>query len=120
MRFTLLLLLASMPALAGTWSGFLVDSGCYAAEERNRNPADVLHSADSDMEYEIRYCSPTPKTRNFAVVGPEWNSMNLDSPGNTKAIDLIHRIVKRKTHVYVEVTGELKKDTIAVDSISTK
>ena len=46
--------------------------------------------------------------------------MNLDSPGNSKAIDLIHRIGKRKTPVYVEVTGELKKDTIAVASISTK
>ena len=47
-RIVTLICLASTLSFAGTWSGLLVDSRCYEAEERNVNPTDTLTSVDRD------------------------------------------------------------------------
>ena len=119
MRFTVLLLLASAPAIAGNWRGYLVDSKCFAAEERNVSPGDIMPHSDSDMDEEIRYCVAKAKTRNFAVVQEDWSSLKFDPAGNAKAAELIGRIGK-KPFLRVDVKGELSKDTIKVESISVE
>ena len=47
---------------AANWSGFLVDSRCFANRERNVNPTDTLTAVDRDQNSELRYCSPDRKS----------------------------------------------------------
>ncbi len=112
-----LLCLSPVLSFAGSWSGSLVDSKCYDALERNVNPTDTLYNVDRDGYREIRYCSPTTKTKYFAVVPFDGPSLKLDPAGNTKAAELVRQIGK-KSHLIVAVTGEPIKNTIKVDSIS--
>jgi hypothetical protein len=117
MRLAILLCLGSRLVFAGTWAGRLVDSGCWAAEERNVNPQDTLIFVDRDRNEEIRYCSPGAKTRSFSIVTPDGLSYTLDSAGNAKAAELV-RSSGKTSRLPVSVTGELNKNTIRVDSIS--
>ena len=119
MRLAILLFLASVPGFAGTWSGSLVDSKCFAASERNVNPTDTLTAVDRDQNQEIRYCTPGLKTKLFAIVDANGLSFVLDSAGNAKAAAFV-RNVGRPPRIAVVVTGELKNRTITVDSISAR
>jgi hypothetical protein len=116
-RLAVLLFLASATGFAGTWSGSLVDSKCFAASERNVNPTDTLTAVDRDQNQEIRYCTPGSKTRLFAVVDANGLSFVLDSAGNAKAVEFV-RSAGKKSRIAVVVTGELTNRTITVDSIS--
>ena len=116
MRLATLLLLASPLAFADNWSGLLVDSKCYAAEQRNVNPKDET-TVDRDMNEQIRYCRPDGKTKNFGIVLPDWNSLSFDAGGNAKAAELVRSSGKQKV-LSVLVTGERKNSIIHVDSIS--
>jgi hypothetical protein len=116
-RLAVLLFLVSASGFAGTWSGSLVDSKCFAASERNVNPNDTLTAVDRDQNQEIRYCSPGLKTKSFAVVDANGLSFALDSAGNAKAAEFV-RHAGKKPRLAVVVTGKLANRTIAVDSIS--
>jgi len=112
-----LLCLSSTLSYAGTWSGTLVDSKCYANEERNVNPTDTLTSVDRDQNQEIRYCAPSAKTRTFAVVQHDGLIFNLDSVGNAKAAELVRKVGK-KSRFAIVIMGEVSGHEIKVDSIS--
>ncbi len=114
---TALLCLSSLLSLAASWSGFLVDARCYENRERNVNPTDTLTAVDRDQNSELRYCAPNVKTKAFALVEQDGSIFTLDSGGNTKAIELV-RAAGKKSSFVVAVTGEAKKNTITVDSIS--
>jgi hypothetical protein len=116
-RVTVLLGLAALLGFAETWPGSLVDSKCFAAEERNVNPTDTLIYVDRDGNREIRYCAPKAKTKLFAIVPPVGPALRLDSTGNAKAAELV-RLTGKKSHWAVAVTGEINRDTIQVGSIS--
>ena len=118
MRLAGLVYLTSALSFAGSWSGTLVDSKCFYSEERNVNPTDTMIFVDRDMNLEIRYCSPSAKTRSFVIVQPDGLSFRLDSVGNAKAAELV-RNTGKKSRIFVAISGELSKDTIKVDSIST-
>ena len=117
-RWVLAFLFASMPALAANWSGALVDAKCYEAQERNKNARDTLDLVDRDREYEIRYCTPTAKTKSFMLVDHDSLSYKLDPAGDTKASDLFQKTGRRK-YFMVNITGELTKNTLKVESIAT-
>jgi hypothetical protein len=117
MRLAVLLFVASAPGFAGTWSGSLVDSTCFAALERNLNPDDTLTAVDRDQNEEIRYSSPRSKTKSFAIIEADGLSFVLDSSGNAKAAAFV-RSAGKKPRIAVVVTGESKNRTITVDSIS--
>ncbi len=117
LRIAALLCFSSALGLAATWSGFLVDARCYGARERNVNPTDTLTAVDRDQNSELRYCSPSVKTKSFALVQQDGSSFTLDSAGNAKASELVRKAGKTSWLV-VSVTGEAKKHTITVDSIS--
>src|SRR5579862_3290907 len=102
LRFAAFLSLSSAVCFAETWSGPLVDSKCYGAEQRNVNPTDTHPYADVDLGYEIRYCSATHKTKRFAIVGPYGERLKFDDAGNAKAADLV-RNTNRKQLLYVAV-----------------
>ncbi|HMD49234.1 MAG TPA: hypothetical protein VKG79_09060 [Bryobacteraceae bacterium] len=116
-RLAALLCLASALSFAGIWTGALVDSKCYAREERNVNPTDTMTYVDRDRNLEIRFCSPLAKTKSFAVVQADGTIVTLDSAGNVKAAELV-RAIGKQSRLAVEVTGALSKDTISVDSIA--
>jgi hypothetical protein len=116
-RVAALICWSAVLSLAGSWSGSLVDSKCYASEERNVNPTDTSTYVDRDGNLEIRYCSPNKKTKSFTLVLPDGN-FNLDPAGNAKASELVRRIGKRSPLVVV-IRGEMAGKAIQVESIST-
>jgi hypothetical protein len=117
LRAAALLCFSSGLGLAASWSGFLVDSRCFANRERNVNPTDTLSAVDRDQNSELRYCSPNAKTKSFALVQQDGSSFTFDPAGNAKAIELVRKAAKT-SWIAVAVTGEAKKNTITVDSIS--
>jgi hypothetical protein len=112
-----LMCLSSALSFAETVSGVLVNSKCYAAEERNVNPTDTETYVDRDGNLEIRYCRPRAKTKYFAIVTPDGESFELDSIGNAKAAELVRQSGK-KARYDVAVVGGISKHTIQVESIS--
>jgi len=114
LRTVCLSCLASVLGLAGTTSGWLVDSKCYASMLDNRNAEQV--SWDGNLA--IRYCTPDKKTKSFAFV--RWNDgshFTFNSAGNEKTIGL-HLTADKKFVYRVNVSGETWKNTIKVDWIS--
>jgi hypothetical protein len=115
--------LAAAPAFAAqhaqnqAWSGFLVNSSCYEALERNTDPWDTSTYVDRDRDWEVRYCSPDVKTKSFTLVDHDGLSHKLDPAGNAKAADAVRQTGK-KVPMEVKVAGQQDKDTIQVDSIS--
>jgi hypothetical protein len=115
-RLAALLSVASALAFAESWSGSLVDSKCYAAEERNTRE-NGLTSVDRDRSSEIAYCSPNVKTQSFAIVLNDGASWKLDSSGNAKAAMLVQKTGKKSAYV-VNVTGAANHGMVNVSSIS--
>jgi hypothetical protein len=114
LRIVFLSSLASVLGLAGTISGWLVDSKCYASMLDNRNAGEV--SWDGNMA--IRYCAPDKKTKSFAVVRwDDGSNFNFNPAGNEKAAGL--PLAPDKKFVYrVNVTGETRRNTVEVNAIS--
>jgi hypothetical protein len=117
LRIAALLGLSVALGFAENWSGSLVDSKRYASRERNVNPTDTLTNVDRDGNEEIRFCSPSSKTKSFAVVPFDGPSVSLDSAGNAKASELVRSSRKRRSPLFVAITGQMVKEAIRVDSI---
>jgi len=117
MLLAALVILFAVSGFAATWSGWMVDSKCYGAEERNVNPNDTQTAVDRDIGYEIRYCTPTHKTKYFAIVDEAATRLKFDAAGNAKAAELVKNFTKKRG-LLVTVTGQLVKNTIHVDSVS--
>jgi hypothetical protein len=116
-RLPALLCLASALGLAETWTGFLVNSRCYESLESNHNPNDTETYVNRDRGAEVRYCAPNVKTKSFAVVGQDGQTVKFDASGNVKAAELVRQTGK-KTFWPVKVTGQLQQGKVIVDSIS--
>jgi len=116
-RLAALFCLASALGFAENWSGVLVDSKCYAAEERNVNPSDTEIWVDRDRGFELRYCHPKAHTKSFAIVQENGISLKLDSAGDAKAAEIV-RTSHQKQDLFVAVTGEEDRNTVLVRSIS--
>ena len=112
-----LVCMAATPALANSWSGYLVDSRCYASEERSVNPNYTYNHAYRDADNEIRICSPNAKTKSFSIVVHSGFGFRLDPVGNEMAAELVRRMDK-KHRLEVTVTGQKGKDLIEVSSLS--
>jgi len=112
-----LVCMAAMPALANSWSGYLVDSRCYASEERSVSPNYTYNHAYRDTDNEIRMCSPNAKTKSFSIVVHSGFGFRLDPVGNEMAAELVQRLGKKR-RLEVTVTGEMGKDLIEVGSLS--
>ena len=106
-----------LAVFAESWTGDLVDSRCYASEENNVNPFDPPSNVNHDRGYEIRVCRPNARTRSFAIVDPDGRTFQLDPSGNGRVADLV-RQADKKSRLLVTVTGEKRKKTVSVDSIS--
>jgi hypothetical protein len=118
MRTIVLLFLSSALSFAGSWSGSLVDARCWSFEELNVGQGHTAPFVDRDRNVEAAICSPSGKTKSFAIVKSDGLSLNLDAAGNAKAAELV-RTTGKKSVRNVAVTGEEVKNTIQVASIST-
>jgi hypothetical protein len=117
-RLATLLTLASTLSFAGTWSGYLVDSKCYATEQRNVNHFDASSYVDRDRDFDIKACHPSPHTKSFTLIDPNGLTYRLDSAGDTRAAGLI-RNAPKKSPLQVTITGQMAaKHTVKVDSIT--
>lgn len=105
LRLALAAALSCAACLAGTWSGDLVDARCFANEQSNVNPTDTDTFVDTDRSYEIRYCAPKAKTKDFAIVQTDGIPLRLDAKGNAKAAELVRKAGK-KSLFRMEVTGQ--------------
>ena len=114
MRFLSLLFVASALSFAQSWSGYLVDSGCYSNDLANRNRDQT--TADRDMNMVLRQCSPDARTKNFALVLPDWSRVTLDAAGNAKAVAML-RNAEKKTPIQVKVTGQRTDHDLKVTSL---
>jgi hypothetical protein len=104
-------------SFARSWSGVLVDAGCYQTEERNINANDTTFDVDHDRDWEIRQCLPTAKTKEFVLVDRSGQSVKLDAEGNARAGAMLPKTGK-KSRVYVIIRGELEKNYVKVESIA--
>ena len=101
---------------AGTWSGVLVDGPCFRSAEQNHNVSDS--PAVRDINLEIQLCRPKARTRSFALVLPDDTELAFAPDGNARAAELVRGSVVRLP-IYVVVNGELiRKNTIAITSIT--
>jgi len=114
-RFLCLFSVMAGAALAGTWSGALVDAGCYQSAKNNRNAYDLPGVRDVNMD--IRGCAPKAKTHSFAIVLPNSEDFVLDAAGNSQAAQLVRQEVG-KNPLRVTVNGEMRNEIIAVSSIA--
>jgi hypothetical protein len=110
--------LAASISFGGTWSGALVDARCYASAESNKNPDDTS-LADRDMAGMVRECAPTAKTKVFAIVQDDWESLDLNADGDAKVAALVQRAGHRPV-LQVTVTGTRRDHRIEVDSIAER
>lgn len=111
-RLFLLLISTAAAGFGQTFTGALVDNGCYTRAQQT-----VTLRANHDRNLEIDQCAPTVKTRQFAVVDRDGQSLELDTAGNAKAATLVSEL-HRKGRLDVTVTGRESKETLIVDSIS--
>lgn len=116
-RLAALVCLMTPLGFAESWSGSLVNLKCYSALQRNVNPHDTLTAVDRDRASEVHYCAPNGKTKSFAVVTIDGETLTLDPAGNSKAAELV-RTAGKKSSYYVQVTGEKKGHDITTESIS--
>ena len=116
MRFVLVFCLAAAPSFAATVFGRLVDSNCYRSAQRNVNSKDGLTNVDRDQGMDIRMCYASSKTKSFTIVEPSGMSFMLDAAGDAKAGELLRKI-GRHPGLYVNVTGEIAKNMIQVNSV---
>lgn len=111
MRLAVLLLCIATAGLAGSWSGYLVDSHCWQSWETNTSsPATT---ADRDMQMDLHYCSPTAHTVAFTLVLNDWSSVRLDAAGNEKALVLV-----RNGQRHVTVNGTRGGGMITTGSVA--
>jgi hypothetical protein len=114
----LFLLLLSAPGFAGTWSGTLVDARCWGFEENNVGQKNTAPYVDRDRNLEVSLCSPSAKTKSFAVVPPDGIALGFDAAGNTKASQLA-KTASRNMPIRVTVTGERNnRNTIQATSVT--
>jgi hypothetical protein len=115
--FAALICLGATPVFAHEYSGFLVDSKCFEAQERNVNPQDTEIYVNRDKDREIRYCSPNAKTKSFTLVDHDGLSFRLDTAGSMEAAEIIRKNGKKDVF-RVTVTGEKIKDEIRATAVS--
>jgi hypothetical protein len=121
--------LACAPALAGTWSGYLVDASCYKIRLQDTNPTNADDYVNRDRSLLVELCPPNTKTKHFTVVQENGLTFNLDPSGDAEAAQLFAQPVqnnaakkKKRSYFPVVVKGNMKGnktgDTVQVTSIS--
>ncbi len=92
--------LMSAAALAGTWSGTVVDTMCK----------------NKDVANHTRQCALGCAKSGFGLVTSDGKFVKFDEAGNAKALAAL-KASKKDKDLRAKVTGNLDGDIIAVESI---
>ena len=118
LRFAPVFWLATGLGFAQSLRAALVDSDCYYSVTNNVNPTSTLMDVNRDKEWDIRYCSPTAKTKTFTLVPLNgMDPVKLGDAGNAKAAELVHKTGKHRFFA-VTASGKMGAKTYQLDSIS--
>jgi hypothetical protein len=100
-------------AMAGSWTGRLVDSACY--EQQKADPTKTPSA-----------CPVTGSTTEFAI-SASGKMLKLDDAGNAKAAEALKNRADRTdpnapptTMVSAKITGTLEGDTVKVETIDVQ
>jgi len=115
LRLTMAASLVTGAGMAANWTGYLVDAGCYSALQTNMRAGTPPGSWD--LGRAIRTCTPTDKTKSFAIVQSGGVAVNLDADSNQKASDFVATHGKSMRHK-VNVTGDMNDRMVTVHSIT--
>jgi hypothetical protein len=110
MRILGLFICLSTLGFAGTWSGYLVDSSCYASWQTNVSPDATTVSRD--MKFGLQQCGATHKTKKFAIVLNDWSVLKMDTAGNARAVAIVRHNPKRSALYCITVVGTRIKNRI--------
>lgn len=99
---SLFLGLASM-ALAGTWTGKLIDANC------DQQPG----------KESITTCDITASTASFALHTVDGKMFKLDAAGNAKAAAMVKGDIAKYKTVQFKVDGDLDGDMVKVQTLET-
>ena len=114
LRLVFAFLLTSLLGFAESWTGALVDSGCYSGIRANTSH-DAGHTG-VNLRRVMRACSPKRNTKSFALVEKNGSTFSLDCTGNEAAMqDFLN--ATESPHI-VLVRGEANDHKITVESIS--
>ncbi len=116
-------LVAVLAASAGIASaaqvhGILIDQLCSAKAQVRLVPGPRLEGGMIVAEAHTRQCAlmPACEKSGYGVFTDDNKFLKFDSAGNHKALEAI-RASKKLDDLAVEVTGEIKGDTIQVESL---
>jgi hypothetical protein len=115
LRLTMAASLVAGAGMAANWTGWLVDSDCFTNEQQNMRAG--TPPASWDYGHALRTCTPTAKTKTFAIVQPGGVAVNLDPTSNQKASDFVAKAGK-PLRQKVNVTGDMNDKMIRADSIT--
>jgi uncharacterized protein YaeQ len=111
----MLLCFAAAMSYAANWNGKLLDASC---SDKNASTTQLDKKAQEKL---AQTCAATASTTNFAVLTSEGKIYKLDSAGDTKAAsELKSGTLKpdKDGDIHVSVSGNMKGDTVDVDTIS--
>ena len=96
--------LMATPALAATFNDVsILDVACSKKS-----------AADADSH--TRDCALMCKESGFGIVTADKKFLKFDASGNAKMLELL-KVSDKSDHLRVNVTGDVKGDTIAVSSV---
>jgi hypothetical protein len=93
--------LLAVTLFAANWNGKLIDASCYS----DKNDASA--------------CPATSSTSAFALATADGAVLRFDDAGNTKAAEAV-RAAEPGSAIEAEVTGEVRGNTIQVESVKLK
>jgi len=108
--------LAAGSAFGASWTGKLIDSSCHDRNPTGAVTGDNQSKTGNGTIQDSTACNPTPTTSNFALRTNEGQVFQLDSVGNSKAMELFR---KNPSSLTVKVSGTMDGQTLKVDSLDS-
>lgn len=112
----MLLCFASAMSYAANWNAKLLDASC---SDKNASTTQLDKKAQEKLS---QTCAATASTTNFAILTSDGQIYKLDSAGDSKAAsELKSGALKpdKDGDIHVSVSGNMKGDTVSVDTISS-
>lgn len=75
---------------SGTYTGTLIDAGCYTTRTKDTNTHEEAGSATKTETTKVdTSCPATSESTSFALLTPEGKTIMLDQPGNEQVVQLV-------------------------------
>ncbi len=88
----------------------------FDAAKRTPVVLDVSAKAAADPDSHTRECALKCQASGYGIITKDHKYLKFDSPGNAKIAEAL-KASDKKDHLRVDVTGDVKGDTLQVSSI---